>query len=728
MHRRFTAKGGQKNRSIKKLEDKNASTTSSSFGPEHYFSGHQEFFFIFLRAVDSHQFGVHLSRRLVGLIDGMDASADARGFEDRVLKLQMLSKFLGMLVFSPSWDLSTNAHAGVASSAKGSSAIDSDAKESLAYLNCTSPIIDVRKYVQEGWRNCRLIVTIPWVVEYLRMATWDSISLQGSYYQKLFALLRSVHRVLGQIVVAEGLALNYQLVMIQLEDLFADVVGLMKAEGLPLMVLPERNVVASGDDNKVLCLDALPLRFTKLYFFASSSHLEELFKLVTEMVERKGRGAGRVGGASKKLRPYAITSQIGGVELSSSPSGTSPYTRQMSSGSILASPMMSPLNLISPQRGINSRRNSTIQDKLVDAFFHQHTDLRQICEFVVERTAKNTLAIVVKEHIAPHFEFPISAYNESFDTFVRQIRQKEQDALTASNKEMKCRTVQLVTESVKLLSAPDTKPAVMDIAIKLSTRHVHQKCIEHVQSVVRLEAQAEIDKYIKAEATRKRALAKSQEPSTKISCEESSADSSIAADLAESLRLATKVLQESIQSEGAWHATEADRELFEQLSGSLSASLQSDNRPWKEYCKIEEEGRKFIRDLLPVIELWFSLPLGDKREYPPLFFDSTQSAIALAKAGVPFFGLKKIGQSICDNAHQIVSWDDVLAHKDDHNDKDPVHKGRASFILVEMVEVQMITPHMLRQTLNSISEGGGWGAEIASICHEHMKSLYLTTS
>ena len=660
----------------------------------------------------------------------MDAGADARGFEDRVLKLQMLSKFLGMLVFSPGWDLSTNANAGVASSAKGSNAIDSDAKESLAYLNCTNPIMDVRKYVEEGWRNCRLIVTIPWVVEYLRMATWDSVSLQASYYQKLFALLRSVHRMLGQIVIAEGLALNCQLVMIQLEDLFSDVVGLMKAEGLPLMVLPERNLVVSGDDSKVLHLDALPLRFTKLYIFASSSHLEELFKLVTEMVERKGRGAGRVGGASKKLRPYAITSQIGGADLSSSPSSTSPYTRQMSSGSILASPMMSPLNLISPQRGINSRRNNTIQDKLVDAFFHQHTDLRQICEFVVERTAKNTLAIVVKEHVTPHFKFPTSAYNESFDAFVRQIRQKEQDALTASNKEMKARTVQLVTESVKLLSPPDTKPAVMDIAIKLATRHVHQKCIEHVQSVVRLEAQAEIDKYIKAEATRKRALAKSQKPSssTQTSPEEGGADSSIAANLAESLRLATKVLLESIHSESIWHATEADRKLFEQLSESLSASLQSDNRSWKEYCQIEEEGRKFIRSLLPVIELWFSLPLEDRREYPPFFLDSTQSTIALAKAGVPFFGLKKIGQSICDNAHQIVSWDDVLAHKDDHNEKDPVHKGRASFILVEMVEVQMITPHMLRQTLNSISEGGGWGAKVATICHEHMKSLFLTTS
>jgi len=633
----------------------------------------------------------------------------------------MLSKFLGMLVFSPGWDLSVNGSAGFVGATKGNSTIDSDAKESLAHLNCTNPIMDVRKYVEQGWKDSRLVVTIPWVVEYLRMATWDSVSLQASYYQKLFALLRSIHRMLGQILIANGPALNCQLVMIQLEDLFADVVGLIKAEGLPLMVLPERNL-AGGDDNKVIRLDMLPLRFTKVYIFASSSHLEELFKLVSEMVERKGRVAGRVGGASKKLRPYAITSQIGGADLSSSPSSSSPYTRQMSSGSIFASPMMSPF-LISPQRGIYNRRNNTIQDKLVDAFFHQHTDLRQICEFVVERTAKNTLAVVVKEHVTPHFKFSTLAYNESFDAFVRQIRQREQDALTASNKEMKSRIAPLVTESVNLLSLPDTKSAVSDIAIKLATRHVHQKCIEHVQSVVRLEAQAEIDKYMKAEATRKRALAKAQgsSSSTKINGDVGNADSSIATALAETLRQATTVLLESVRNEEFWDASEANQKLFQELSTSLSASLQPDVLPWKEYCQIEEEGRKFIRSLLPAVEMWFAFSLDDGKEYPPLFLDSIQSVIILAKAGVPYFGLKKIGQCICDNAQHFVAWDGALAGKDGSEGGKLQPRGRAASILVEMVEVQIITPRMLRQALDTISESGEWGAEVVSLCQEMTK-------
>ncbi len=670
--------------------------------------------------MDSLQFGVHLSRRLVGLIDEIDAGTDARGFEDRVLRLQMLSRFLGVLVFSPGWDLSTSG--GFAGNTKASGAIDTDSKGSLAYLNCTQPIIDVGKYVEDGWRDCRLIVTIPWVVEYLRMATWDSVSLRASYYQKLFALLRSIHRMLGQIVLAGAHSLNYQLVMIQLEDLFADVVGLVKAEGLPLMVLPERNLALSGEDSKVLRLDTLPLRFTKLYVFASSSHLEELFKLIAEMVDRKGRVAGRVGGASKKLRPYAITSQVGGGELSTSPSGASPFSRQMSGGSMLASPMLSPLNLISPQRGINNRRNNTIQDKLVDAFFHQHTDLRQVCEFVVERTAKNTLVIVIKEHITPHFNFPTSAYNDSFEAFVRQIRQKEQDALTSSTKEMKSRSARMVAESVKMLSPPDTKPAVLDIAIKLATRHVQQKCIEHIQSVVRLEAQAAIDKYIKAEAARKRAIAKAQASSPSSSANSSDTanekELSVTDKLIETLRLATIVLLEAGQSETTWNATEASQMLFQELSSSLSASLQSDNRSWKEYCQIEEESRKFIRSLLPVVKIWFSVSLDERKEYPPLFLDSVRSVICLAKAGIPYFGLQKIGKCICDNARQFITWDGDLVRRDSNEET----KGRAPSIFMDMVGVHMITPHMLRQALDSISKGGDWGAEVASICQEKLNS------
>ena len=350
-----------------------------------------------------------------------------------------------------------------------------------------------------------------------------------------------------------------------------------------------------------------------------------------------------------------------------------------------------------------------------------------MCEFVVERTAKNTLVIVIEEHITPRFNFPTSAYNDSFEAFVRQIRQKEQDALTSSTKEMKSRSARMVAESVKMLSPPDTKPAVLDIAIKLATRHVQQKCIEHIQSVVRLEAQAAIDKYIKAEAARKRAIAKAQASSSSSATNTrdtvNEKESSVADKLIEILRLATTVLLEAGQSETTWNVTEANQMIFQDLSCSLSASLQSDNRSWKEYCQIEEESRKFIRSLLPVVKMWFSSSLDERKEYPPLFLDSIQSVICLAKAGIPFFGLQKIGKCICDNAQQLIAWDKALTRRDGNEET----KGRATSVFMDMVSVQMVTPHMLRQALDSISEEGDWGAEVASVCQEKLKSATHTS-
>jgi hypothetical protein len=173
---------------------------------------------------------------------------------------------------------------------------------------------------------------------------------------------------------------------------------------------------------------------------------------------------------------------------------------------------------------------------------------------------------------------------------------------------------------------------------------------------------------------------------------------------------------EAGQSETTWNATEASQMLFQELSSSLSASLQSDNRSWKEYCQIEEESRKFIRSLLPVVKIWFSVSLDERKEYPPLFLDSIQSVICLAKAGIPYFGLQKIGKCICDNARQFIAWDGALARRDGSGEEGSLNKGHAPSIFMDMVGVQMITPHMLRQALDSISKEGDWGARVASVC------------
>jgi len=704
LHRRFTAKGGQKNKSSQRLvlDNNNKSSptaSSSSLQPEHFFSGHQEFFFIFLRTVDSYQFSIHLRRRLVGLINEMNSVADARGLENRVLRIQLLAKFLGMLVFSPHWN-STSTDA----INKTNAAVMADSKEALAHLNCTTPILNLRAYIEECWRNGRLVVTIPWVVEFLRMASWDTVSLQASYYQKIFAILRSIHRRLGQQhqSSAEGLASNLQLVSFQLEVLFADVIGLVKADALPLVVLPSRPTlsIADANDDKPMRFDMIPLNFTKLYLFASSSYLEEFYKLISELVEKKDKAGGRVG-ASKKLRPYAITAQVDGIV-----SRSSPFSKQMESvnGTLIGQNPSSPhANLISPQKGINNRRNKiSIQEKLIDAFFHQHNDLQQVCEFVVERSVKNALSVVVKDHIAPGFAVPASDFDCAFDAFLKMIRQKEQDALATACGEMKAQCDRMVRESIKLLSSPETKAAVLDIATDLSTRHSQEKGEEHISQIVRQEAQKRIDEYIKAEAVKKR----SKSASRSATCRNAEVQSA-AGGLAKDLRAAAAILEQVGRSEAPWTVSQSNQALFRGVSESFSAVTQPGNLPWNEYCLIEEDGRKFVTALLSVLRTWFSAPSNERRGYPPLFLDAITISIGLAKVGLPYYGLKRIGNVCCKHAHDLKAWNEVSSCSGvgtgSDDDKSSARRLVApSTILTGMLEVEMITPRELDVTLNSI--------------------------
>ena len=65
----------------------------------------------------------------------------------------MLAKYLGLLVFSPNWDIS-------AGNGSDSSSIDN------------LPPIDVKGAVEDAWEQSRLIAVVPWVIQFLAMMKW----------------------------------------------------------------------------------------------------------------------------------------------------------------------------------------------------------------------------------------------------------------------------------------------------------------------------------------------------------------------------------------------------------------------------------------------------------------------------------------------------------------------------------------------------------------------------
>lgn len=152
---RFTSKSSQTNKSSRKLriDSKGPSSNPTTANPEQSFTGHQEFFSTFLRAGDSHRFNIHLQQRLSQIITEMSSVDEVKGLCDHLAKTQMLAKFLGLLVFSPNWDLST---------------VDLSSGNN----NVNMAPVNIKESVQSAWEQSRLVAVIPWVVQFLGMIKW----------------------------------------------------------------------------------------------------------------------------------------------------------------------------------------------------------------------------------------------------------------------------------------------------------------------------------------------------------------------------------------------------------------------------------------------------------------------------------------------------------------------------------------------------------------------------
>ena len=161
---RFTSKSGQTNKSSRKLRiDQKGTSSSAKTMPQQSFTGHQEFFFLFLQAGDSYKFNMHMKRRLAQMITEMSAVNATKGLCEHISKTQMLAKFLGLLVFSSNWDFSDD-------NSSSDSIVEHEEVSNLSPIN-------VKNCIESAWKHFRLIVVIPWVVQYLGMMKWYVVGL-----------------------------------------------------------------------------------------------------------------------------------------------------------------------------------------------------------------------------------------------------------------------------------------------------------------------------------------------------------------------------------------------------------------------------------------------------------------------------------------------------------------------------------------------------------------------
>lgn len=201
--------------------------------PSSHFSGNQQFFFRFILVMDSHRLNITLQdlmlTEILQLLEislvvyksfgdstnvetsnsttgnaGSNLSNSSLGTEYlkkndneapqspttgttsltlRVLKLRVLGKFLGLLHFSPSWNLSVD-------SLKESPLMD--AAESFAtQRNSIRHFIPLSEMLKHCWVRGSLFLCIPWMTSYLQLMSWDKTSVLNMTKTGLQSMLKS---------------------------------------------------------------------------------------------------------------------------------------------------------------------------------------------------------------------------------------------------------------------------------------------------------------------------------------------------------------------------------------------------------------------------------------------------------------------------------------------------------------------------------------------------------
>ena len=84
----------------------------------------------------------------------MQGVQDCKGFIQRLSKLKLVAKFIGLLTFSPNWKQSE----------MDSTDLTTATYNAITHLDSTQPVIPLMKFIEKAWMRMSLIGVIPWKV------------------------------------------------------------------------------------------------------------------------------------------------------------------------------------------------------------------------------------------------------------------------------------------------------------------------------------------------------------------------------------------------------------------------------------------------------------------------------------------------------------------------------------------------------------------------------------
>lgn len=321
----------------------------------------------------------------------------------------------------------------------------SDGMQQLEGLGLSCSII-----IEESWLQGHSLLTVPWITELLRMAKWDSLSLTSKGYRQVLANLRALQSRLrfGSSETLRRFGPSMQLVSFSLESFFQSIIGLPKLTSLPVDNLPE------AKDLPESCLDKTALGISMGSTIASSQHIEDLSNLMGSLNSSQN---GRTPVKARKLRPSVVSAGLN-VEADTL-MNESPM--KIASGSAWQPSARASWN------ELGRRSTEDIQRRLQDAFFHQHHDLKEICEFAVAQVIKKT----INQHVL--HSYCIEAFEEHsihLSSSEKEIEQARSHAMELSNAFLKRSLQDSVETSLKVLGPSGLHEKVLEVATSLAVK------------------------------------------------------------------------------------------------------------------------------------------------------------------------------------------------------------------------------------------------------------------
>ena len=444
-----STKIGHRNERYRNFNESNrneikASTVSALQEALPYFPGYQEFFLIFLYSVNCYTFGVHLLHQVVRKTSHMISNHTLPGLEKRTLDLGLLARFLGCLIFSPNWH---------------EESIDLNKLKPLVHsldhgLDLLGAIgLSVSKLVQESWDGGYTFLVIPWVTELLKMSKWDSISQSSMNFRQILANLRFIQCMASLSSTKEYTACGskMQQVFFHLETFFNEIFSLPK-----LTSLPDATLVSHSHENQNT-LDNHKIGLSKASIYASSPYMEDLCDMIMLSKKMIRRDMKNPSAKPKKLKP-SVVSTIIDTEARSYLGVESPRGKVIStlSNSNQTEPLV--------DNSVHGKKMHT-KNKLTEGFFHQHRDLKEICDFVVQQTLKSlSLEEVGTFVIKASEEFSIGTQSTE-----AEIEEMQARAFEESQRFLRNKLVKALMKSLELFYGTVVQQRVIDVATNLST-------------------------------------------------------------------------------------------------------------------------------------------------------------------------------------------------------------------------------------------------------------------